>query len=88
MGQLGSATKLCERGGKQEQPSAPPLADLVLGMLRFASVYIPSQQNDSVQGLGRVTAPTANMCLLEKVFFHWFGRERTEESTHEGLSAA
>lgn len=48
-GQLGSATEPCKGGGgKQEPPSAPPLAELVLGMLEFASVYIPAQQNDSL----------------------------------------
>lgn len=42
VGQPESATKPCKRGGKQKHPSAPPpLADLVLGMLQFASVYIP-----------------------------------------------
>lgn len=48
VGQLGTATKLCKRGVKQEHPSAPPLAELVLGMSQFASVYIPAQQNDSM----------------------------------------
>lgn len=53
------------------------------GLLLFTS---PGQQNDSMQGLGRVTRTTANMCLLEKVFFHWFRAERTgtEENTHQG----
>lgn len=36
------------RGGNQEHPSAPPLADPVLGMLQFASVYTPDEQNDSM----------------------------------------
>lgn len=83
MAQLGSAPKPCERGTKPEHPSAPPLAAPVLGMLLFASVYIPGQQNEAGKGLGRVTAPTANMCLLEKVFSHCSeGRGQGHRRTH------
>lgn len=72
-----------------QSPAAPPLADPGLGMLQFASVYIPGQQNDSMQGLGRVTATTANMCLLEKLFAHCLeGRGQGQRRTHtKGVSA-